>query len=583
MEHEATHRRPLLKAMVGGGLALGAVAGGARVFLSPDGLGSKGEGPPALELSADSGSDVRALEVQLGDELLPQVAQGRWGSTQLRTSTHSMVGFTWAGARSAQPQPKVQVRSRVRGGWTSWRSVRALHDLPDPGSGEGRGVLGTELAWIGDADGIQVQVAGARPADLTMVLLHPARRADDRFQSAYGRDPATYGRSSKGALTPTARPKIYSRSQWGADESWRDGNPEFCSTIQQVHVHHTVNSNDYAEDDVPALLRGIYRYHTQNLGWSDVGYNFLVDRFGRIWTGRAGGAAKAVRGAHTLGFNATSTGVSVIGNLDQVAPSSAVLEAIAQLAAWKLSHYGLLGSGTTTVVSEGSDKFRAGKSVTLPIIDGHRDTNDTACPGGNLYAVLDQVRARTDAIINAAQLQPMPITRPAAVVGTPVVGGRLRARLPKGRPEGTTAAIAWLRDGVAIPGATRKVYQPTAEDAGRQLGLRITLSCAGYETTEVTASAAGIVKVETTLEVHSSGRGGRVKVRARVVPVGMDGVPTGALRVKVNQRTKRVDLRSGRRKARFVGFAKGRYPVVVRYFGDGVYLPSRAVSEVRVR
>jgi hypothetical protein len=565
--------------MVGGGLALGAVAGGARVFLSPDGLGSKGEGPPALQLSADAGSDVRALEVGLGDELLPQVAQGRWGSTQLRTSTHSMVGFTWTAGRSAQP--KVQVRSRVRGGWTGWRSVRALHDLPDPGTGEGRGVLGTELVWIGDADGIQVQVAGARPADLTLVLLHPARRAGDRVRSASTRGPATYARS-EGALTQTTRPKIYSRSDWGADESWR-GDPSFCSTIQQVHVHHTVNSNDYSEDDVPALLRGIYRYHVKNLGWSDIGYNFLVDRFGRIWTGRAGGAAKAVRGAHTLGFNATSTGVSVIGNLDQVAASPEVLEAIAQVAAWKLSRYGLRGSGTTTVVSEGSDKFKAGKTVTLPVIDGHRDTNDTACPGSNLYAVLDQVRQRTDAIVDAAQQQPMSFTRPASVVGAPVLGGRLKARLPKGQPEGTTAGFAWLRDGVDIAGATGKAYQPTAEDAARQLSVRITLTCPGYVTTEVVASAADIVRVQTTLEVRESGRGGRVKVRTRVVPVGMDGVPTGALRVKVNQRKKRVDLRNGRRNATFVGFTKGRYPVVVRYSGDGVFLPTRAVSEVRVR
>jgi hypothetical protein len=563
--------------MVGGGLALGVVGGGARIFLSPDGLGSKGEGPPALQLSADGGSDVRALEVRLGDELLPLVGQRRWGSTQLRTTTHSMVGFTWSGSA----QPKVQVRSLVRGGWTSWRSVRALHDLPDPGSGEGRGVLGTELVWIGDAEGIQVQVGGVRPGDLTMVLLHPARRAGDRVLSALGGERATYARS-EGALTQTTRPQIYSRSDWGADESWR-GDPRFCSTIQQVHVHHTVNSNDYSEDDVPALLRGIYRYHVKNLGWSDIGYNFLVDRFGRIWTGRAGGAAKPVRGAHTLGFNATSTGVSVIGNLEQVAPSAAVLEAIAQVAAWKLSRYGLRASGTATVVSEGSDKFKAGRTVTLPVIDGHRDTNDTACPGSNLYAVLDQVRQRTDAIIDAAQQQPMSLTRPASVVGAPVVGARLKARLPKGQPAGTTAGFAWLRDGVPIAGATGKVYRPTAEDAARQLSVQVTLACAGYETTQVAASAAGIVKVGTTLEVDPSGRGGRVKVRTRVVPVGMDGAPTGSLTVKVNQRKKRVDLRNGRRNASFVNFAKGRYPVKVRYSGDGVFLPSRAVSEVRVR
>ena len=80
------------------------------------------------------------------------------------------------------------------------------------------------------------------------------------------------------------------RRAWGANEKWRNGGPWFNRTIQQVHVHHTVNSNDYAPEDVPALLRGIYRYHTKNLGWSDVGYNFLVDRFGG--TGRAARAAR---------------------------------------------------------------------------------------------------------------------------------------------------------------------------------------------------------------------------------------------------------------------------------------------------
>ena len=68
-------------------------------------------------------------------------------------------------------------------------------------------------------------------------------------------------------------------------------------------VHHTVNANDYTRDEVPGILRSIYAYHTQSRGWSDVGYNFLVDRFGRIWEGRYGGVDRPVVGAHTLGYN----------------------------------------------------------------------------------------------------------------------------------------------------------------------------------------------------------------------------------------------------------------------------------------
>ena len=115
---------------------------------------------------------------------------------------------------------------------------------------------------------------------------------------------------------------------------------------------------------------------------------------------------------------------------------------------------------------------------------------------------------------------------------------------------------------MAIPGATGKAYRPTAEDVARQLSVQVTLACPGYETTAVGAAATGPVKVETTVEVRQSGRGGRAKIRARVVPVGLDAAPTGFLKVKVNQRKKRVALRNGGANATFVGFAKGRYPVV---------------------
>jgi uncharacterized protein with LGFP repeats len=190
-------------------------------------------------------------------------------------------------------------------------------------------------------------------------------------------------------------PALLTRADWGANESWRSSPPRYNDTLQQVHIHHTANSNSYTQDDVPALIRGIYAYHTQSLGWSDIAYNFLVDRFGRAWVGRAGGPALLVRGAHTLGFNATSTGISVIGNYDAVQPTSAVIGAIVGIAAWKLDPYHRDPLGRALVTSEGSDKFPAGRQVSLPVIDGHRDTNDTDCPGRYLYAHLDRIRDRT--------------------------------------------------------------------------------------------------------------------------------------------------------------------------------------------
>ncbi len=153
--------------------------------------------------------------------------------------------------------------------------------------------------------------------------------------------------------------------------------------------------------DVPGLIRGMYRYHTHNLGWSDIGYNFLVDRFGRTWVGRAGGAKKIVRGAHTLGFNDTSTGISVIGNYEDAWPSEAVTAAVVRIAAFKLDRFHRKPTGWARVYSHGSDKYPEGETVTLRVIDGHRDTNYTACPGAHLYSKLGAIRIRTQRRVDA--------------------------------------------------------------------------------------------------------------------------------------------------------------------------------------
>jgi hypothetical protein len=106
-------------------------------------------------------------------------------------------------------------------------------------------------------------------------------------------------------------------------------------------VHHTVNANNYTRREVPAILRGIYAYHTQSRGWRDIGYNYLIDRFGRIWEGRYGGVTLPVVGAHTLDYNENSFGTSAIGNYQIARPTSAMLDAYARLFAWKLSLSGV--------------------------------------------------------------------------------------------------------------------------------------------------------------------------------------------------------------------------------------------------
>ena len=245
--------------------------------------------PHPLRLAPERGG-VAAVDVPLRREFEP-AAQGRYRTSRMDASRFSMVGLTWSSGDA-----RLRVRVRTDGRWGPWQRAERM---PEARSG-------TELMWVRGSDGIQVESEKVPARGLQLTLIEPA--GDSKWA------PARTSRVAAESRARVPRPELRSRKEWGADERLRDGSPRYNRTIQQVHVHHTVNGNKYERADVAGLLRGIYRYHTQNLGWSDIGYNFLVDRFGRTWVGRAGGPGKPVRGAHTLGFNPTSSGVAVIGN-----------------------------------------------------------------------------------------------------------------------------------------------------------------------------------------------------------------------------------------------------------------------------
>ena len=183
----------------------------------------------------------------------------------------------------------------------------------------------------------------------------------------------------------TSQPTIVTRAQWGADRVTAQGRAGYRPS-SMAFVHHTDTGNDYTAAEAPAIVRGIYAYHTQTLGWNDIGYNFLIDRFGTIYEGRYGGVGKGVIGAQVLGFNTGSTGIAMIGTFMSVAPPPAAMSALETLLAWKLSLSHLNPLATATMTCGVTQKFKAGASVTLPVIAGHRDANYTDCPGDALYA-----------------------------------------------------------------------------------------------------------------------------------------------------------------------------------------------------
>lgn len=331
---------------------------------------------------------------------------------------YGAVGVTWApGVELAEDAIAVQVRTRTDGSWSGWSGL-AYDDEhgPDPTSDEAATARpGTDEAFVGEVDEVQVKVATSRgplPADLSLAVVDPGEqtRVARQAPALVGGAPSTGPEASPaGTGVPgaadglslraagVAQPTIYSRAQWGADERLRgQGAPDY-GTVQGGFVHHTVNANDYTAEQVPGILRSIYAYHVRSRGWRDVGYNFLVDRFGRVWEGRYGGIDKAVVGAHTSGMNSQAFALSAIGNFDLVEPSAAMVQAYGTLMAWKLSLSGV--SAAATGVRMGSRTFPSS-------IMGHRDADQTACPGRFLYAQLPTIRSTAASAQGGASFGP---------------------------------------------------------------------------------------------------------------------------------------------------------------------------------
>jgi uncharacterized protein with LGFP repeats len=313
------------------------------------------------------------------------------------TDEFDTVGVTWEQG-SAPNDMQVEVRVRSDGRWSSWTELEPMDAGPDAGTPEGRAARGgTEPLSVDESDGVQVRVSspsGRGARDMRVDLVDPGESAAD---ADVGGRPQPYDVAS----AETSMPDIITRQEWGADETLRRGSPDYSSTVKVAYVHHTASTNDYTEAEAAAQVRSFYRYHTQSLGWSDLGYNFLVDRFGRIYEGRYGGMDRAVIGAHAGGFNTSTLGVAMVGTYSTVSPSSATLESVQRVIAWRLSQYGRDPQGTATLTSAGgsTSRYPKGTEVKVDVISGHRDTNSTSCPGDLGYSKLPSIRTAVSKII----------------------------------------------------------------------------------------------------------------------------------------------------------------------------------------
>jgi flagellar hook assembly protein FlgD len=351
----------------------------------------------------------------------------------------NMVGLHWRGPGT------VWFRTALEPGkWGDWQPAQPeAEDLPDLGSAEATRRIGWKLGnpyWTGPARYIEYRLAGG----VTRLRTH-------------------FLWSETAAVRPSASragaPAIIRRSQWGADESIVRAPPWYADRVRLAIVHHTAGTNDYSAAQSAAIVRGIQRYHVLANGWNDIGYNFLVDRYGQVFEGRGGGIDQPVGGAHAQGFNTGSTGVAVLGTYSTRDITTAGRSALVKLISWRLDVAHVDPVKALTFVSNGSDRFPAGTSVRLRAVSGHRDTSSTSCPGTILYGRLGQI-AQAAAARGLPKLYEPVVT---GALGGPVrVRGRLSTALPwtvairdaagaeVARGSGAGTAVDWTWDASAI-------------------------------------------------------------------------------------------------------------------------------------
>ena len=236
-------------------------------------------------------------------------------------------------------------------------------------------------------------------------------------------------------LSIAGSPPIFARRAWNANEAIRRGVPTYASCLQFAVVHHTAGSNSYTASQSAAIVRGIEVYHVQGNGWNDIGYNFLVDKYGQVFEGRYGGVERNVIGAHAEGFNTGSVGVAMLGTYGTATPPAVARTALTNLLAWRLDVAHVDPMSTVAWSSGGNARFPEGVPVTLRAVSGHRDTGFTTCPGNAFYAQLRSIAQATSAV-------GLPKLFAPSVRGD--IGGqvRFRARLSEALPWTVTVADA---------------------------------------------------------------------------------------------------------------------------------------------
>ncbi|MEP7368005.1 MAG: N-acetylmuramoyl-L-alanine amidase [Dermatophilaceae bacterium] len=313
-----------------------------------------------------------------------------------------------------------QVRTRSKGRWSSWVDLKPGDSGPDAGTADAARVQrgGTDPLSIGDADAVQLAFAATAkggPQGLSLALIGSAEKSvtDGNLGSialgtsaGSGASVETTAYSTSLVQTAAVAPRVITRAEWGAPA--QACTPDVASALVGAVVHHTADPNTYTTvAQAMQQIRNDAAYHINGRGWCDIGYNFIVDKWGNIYEGRAHSMAEAVVGAHAAGFNTGTVGVSMLGTYDAL-PSAATQQSVAQIIAWRLRAYHIdpQSSMTYHTGDGGTLSKYYNQNVVLSRISGHRDVGYTACPGNGGYAALPNIRAKAHTLAGPLLVTP---------------------------------------------------------------------------------------------------------------------------------------------------------------------------------
>jgi hypothetical protein len=206
------------------------------------------------------------------------------------------------------------------------------------------------------------------------------------------------------------RPPIITRTEWGCPEGQGSLSNPVLTTPTHLIVHHSAGPN--SSSDWAAIVRSYYELHTVNRGWSDIGYNWLIDSNGLIYQGRAWhqNSNDNVLGAHFCAKNTATMGVCVMGTFTSVGPTQNAYTSLIKILSYKASERG---------IDPRASSFHTSSNAVINNVSGHRDGCSTECPGTVLYNNLPTVRNRVFAYLNpplASTLPPDSVTETSAKI-----------------------------------------------------------------------------------------------------------------------------------------------------------------------